>query len=100
MKKCNIRHTLGAYLFSKIHICDAKIAYLDDIDNVYVASSNGTLPIISNNGHVTKNDSALNVLCLIYTVCLFIENKHSSSCLKPKMCTALIDSIVASPNST
>ena len=31
MKKCNIRYTLGAYLFSKVHICDAKIAYLDDI---------------------------------------------------------------------
>ena len=30
MKKCNIRNTLGAYLFSKVHICDAKIAYLDD----------------------------------------------------------------------
>ena len=22
---------MGAYLFSKVHICDAKIAYLDDI---------------------------------------------------------------------
>ena len=31
MKKCNIRNTLGAYLFSKVHICEAKIAYLDDI---------------------------------------------------------------------
>ena len=25
-----MRNTLGAYLFSKVHICDAKIAYLDD----------------------------------------------------------------------
>ena len=33
MKKCNIRKTLGAYLFSNFHICDAKIAYLDDIAN-------------------------------------------------------------------
>ena len=34
MKKCNIRNTLGAYLFSKVHICDAKIAYMDDIANL------------------------------------------------------------------
>ena len=33
MKKGNIPNTLGAYLFSKVHICDAKIAYLDDIAN-------------------------------------------------------------------
>ena len=26
----------GAYLFSKVHICDAKIAYLDDIANLEV----------------------------------------------------------------
>ena len=31
MKKSNIRNTLGAYLFSKVHICNAKKAYLDDI---------------------------------------------------------------------
>ena len=36
MKKCNIRNTLGAYLFSKVHICDAKITYLDDIANLEV----------------------------------------------------------------
>ena len=36
MKKCNIRNTFGAYLFSKIHICDAKIAYLDDIDTLEI----------------------------------------------------------------
>ena len=33
MKKNNIR---GAYLFSKVHICDAKIAYLDDIANLEI----------------------------------------------------------------
>ena len=36
MKKCNIRNTLGAYSFSKVHICDAKIAYLDDIANLEI----------------------------------------------------------------
>ena len=24
----------GAYLFSKVHICDAKLAYMDDIANL------------------------------------------------------------------
>ena len=38
MKKCNIRNTWGAYLFSKVHICDAKIAYLDDIANLEILS--------------------------------------------------------------
>ena len=33
MKKSNTRNTLGAYLFSKVHICDAKIAYLNDTAN-------------------------------------------------------------------
>ena len=36
MKKSNIRNTLGAYLFSKVHICDAKIAYLEDIANLEI----------------------------------------------------------------
>ena len=36
MKKSNIRNTLGAYLFSKGHICVAKIAYLDDIANLEI----------------------------------------------------------------
>ena len=26
----------GTYLFSMVHICDAKIAYLDDIDNLEI----------------------------------------------------------------
>ena len=34
-KRCNICNNLGAYLFSKVHICNAKIAYLDDIANSY-----------------------------------------------------------------
>ena len=38
MKTCNIRNTLGAYLFSKVHICDAKIAYLDGIANLEILS--------------------------------------------------------------
>ena len=36
MKKSNIRNTLGAYLFSKVHIYVAKIAYLDDIANLEI----------------------------------------------------------------
>ena len=36
MKKSNIRNTLGANLFSKVHICVAKIAYLDDIANLEI----------------------------------------------------------------
>ena len=36
MKKSNIPNTLGAYLFSEVHICDAKIAYLDDIANLEI----------------------------------------------------------------
>ena len=30
---------LGAYLFSMVHICDAKIAYLDDIANLEILPS-------------------------------------------------------------
>ena len=33
MKKSNIPNTLGCIFFSKVHICDAKIAYLDDLAN-------------------------------------------------------------------
>ena len=37
MKKIVTHITLwGAYLFSKVHICDAKIAYLDDIANLII----------------------------------------------------------------
>ena len=36
MKKSNIRNTLGEYLYSKVHTCDAKIAYLDDIANLEI----------------------------------------------------------------
>ena len=36
MKKSNIRNTLGAYLFSKVHICVAKVAYFDDIANLEI----------------------------------------------------------------
>ena len=28
--------TLGAYLFSKVHTCEVKIAYLDDIANLKI----------------------------------------------------------------
>ena len=35
-EKCNICNTLGAYLFSNVHICDAKIAYLNDIANLEI----------------------------------------------------------------
>ena len=35
-EKSNIRNNLGAYLFSKVRICDAKIAYLDDIANLEI----------------------------------------------------------------
>ena len=37
MKKNVTNVTLGyAYLFSKVHICDAKIDYLDDIANLEI----------------------------------------------------------------
>ena len=36
MKKSNIHNTLGAYLFSKVHICGAKIASLDDMANLEI----------------------------------------------------------------
>ena len=36
MKKYNIRNTWSANLFSKVHICDTKIAYLDDIANLEI----------------------------------------------------------------
>ena len=36
MKKCNIHTTLGSSLFSRVHTCDAKIAYLDDIANLEI----------------------------------------------------------------
>ena len=34
-KKTYVTHW-GAYLFSKVHICDAKLAYLDDIANLEI----------------------------------------------------------------
>ena len=36
MKKLTYVTLWGAYLFSKVHICDAKIAYLDDIANLEI----------------------------------------------------------------
>ena len=36
MKKVTYVTLLGAYLFSKVLICDAKIAYLDDIANLEI----------------------------------------------------------------
>ena len=36
MKKVMNVTLLVAYLFSKVHICDAKIAYLDDIANLEI----------------------------------------------------------------
>ena len=36
MKRGNIRNTLGCIVFSTVHICDAKIAYLDDIANLEI----------------------------------------------------------------
>ena len=36
MKNITYVTLLGACLFSKVHICDAKIAYLDDIANLEI----------------------------------------------------------------
>ena len=36
MKKVTHVTLWGAYLFSKVHICEAKIAYLDDIANLEI----------------------------------------------------------------
>ena len=36
MKKVTYVTLWGTYLFSKVHICDAKIAYLDDIANLEI----------------------------------------------------------------
>ena len=36
MKTSNIRNTLGCIFVSKVHICNAKIAYLDDITNLEI----------------------------------------------------------------
>ena len=36
MEKVTYVTLWGAYLFSKVHICDAKIAYLDDIANLEI----------------------------------------------------------------
>ena len=36
MKKVTYVTLWGAYLFSKVHICVAKIAYLDDIANLEI----------------------------------------------------------------
>ena len=36
MKKVTYVTLWGACLFSKVHICDAKIAYLDDIANLEI----------------------------------------------------------------
>ena len=34
MKKCNKLSTFGCIIVSKVHICDTKIAYLDDMANL------------------------------------------------------------------
>ena len=34
MEKVTYETLLGSYMFSKVHICDAKIAYLDVIANL------------------------------------------------------------------
>ena len=36
MKKVTYVTLLNAYLFSKVNICDAKLAYLDDIANLEI----------------------------------------------------------------
>ena len=36
MKKSNIRTFWGEYLFSKVNIFDAKIAYVDDKANLFI----------------------------------------------------------------
>ena len=36
MKKVTYVTLWGAYLFSKVHICETKIAYLDDIANLEI----------------------------------------------------------------
>ena len=36
MKKVTYVTLWSAHLFSKVHICDAKIAYLDDIANLEI----------------------------------------------------------------
>ena len=36
MKKVTYITLWDAYLFSKVHICEAKIAYLDDIANLEI----------------------------------------------------------------
>ena len=36
MKKSNIHDTLGCIFVSKVHICDAKKAFLDDIANLEI----------------------------------------------------------------
>ena len=36
MKNVTYVTLCGAYLFSKVHICDEKIAYLDDIANLEI----------------------------------------------------------------
>ena len=36
MKKVTYVTLWSAYFFSKVHVCDAKIAYLDDIANLEI----------------------------------------------------------------
>ena len=36
MKKITYVTLWGAYLFSKVHICDTKLAYLDEIANLEI----------------------------------------------------------------
>ena len=38
MKISYIRNTLGCIFVTKVHICDAKIAYLDDIAHLEILS--------------------------------------------------------------
>ena len=48
MKKVTYVTLWGAYLFSKVQICDAKIAYLDDIANLEIFQKSCHLLKLSN----------------------------------------------------
>ena len=61
MKNYNIHNTFGAYMFSKVHICDAKIAFLDDIANLEILPFGKNLSEVMSFTVIIKDFDGLNM---------------------------------------
>ena len=58
-------NTLDAYLFSKVHICDAKIAYLDVIANLEILPNGSHFSEVMSITEVIKDVNGLYMLLAV-----------------------------------